>query len=343
MIRTRFAPSPTGSLHLGGALSALANRRRGAWMLLRIDDTDATREVVGALDAIVEDLAWLGVAWDEGPVRQSTRADRHREAAAGIAGSEHDAEGALLLGGRTLLRADATPTYQLASVVDDLDFGITHVVRGGDHRDNEPFQRSLFAALGAEPPEFVHHGLLLGPDGHKLSKRANPETTIAALGAAGFPAEAVRAYLEELGEPRHDVRLDLRRLRRLSTDALGALSDEELAGRIDAPVEVVPALRGARDLEEARRFAGAILEPEPVRLDVDARPTLERFAELRTGANGNLDENAAREILRELKAVGGDLKALRLALTGAEQGPELWTVIAALPSDEALRRADAAL
>ncbi len=195
----------------------------------------------------------------------------------------------------------------------------------------------------ADPPEFVHHGLLLGPEGHKLSKRENPETTIAALRAAGYPAEAVRAYLDELGEPRHDVHLDLRRLRRLSTNALGALSDQELAGRIDAPVEVVPALRGARDLEEARRFARAILEPEPVRLEAAARPTLERFAELRTGANGSLDEDSAKEILRELKAVGGDLKSLRLALTGVAKGPELWTVIAALPADEALRRADAAL
>ena len=343
MIRTRFAPSPTGSLHLGGALSALANRRRGDWMLLRIDDTDASREVPGALEAVVEDLAWLGIAWDEGPLRQSSRAERHREAAAGIEGGVHDADGALLFGDRTLLRADGTPTYQLASVVDDLDFEITHVVRGGDHRDNEPFQRSLFAALGVDPPEFVHHGLLLGPEGHKLSKRENPETTIAALRAAGYPSEAVRAYVDELGEPRHDVHLDLRRLRRLSTNALGALSDQELAGRIDAPVEVVPALRGARDLEEARRFARAILEPEPVRLEAAARPTLERFAELRTGANGSLDEDSAKEILRELKAVGGDLKSLRLALTGVAKGPELWTVIAALPADEALRRADAAL
>jgi hypothetical protein len=276
-------------------------------------------------------------------VRQSERAERHREAAAGLTGTTADDEGALLFAGRTLLRADGTPTYHLASVVDDVDFGITHVVRGGDHRDNEPFQRSLFVALGATPPEFVHHGLLLGPDGHKLSKRTNPETTIAALRAAGYPAEAVHAYLEELGEPRHDVRLDLRRLRRLSTNTLGMLSDEELASRVDAPVELVPALRGARDLEEAGRFARTILEPEPARLGEEARPTLERFAELRAGANGGLDAEGAKGIVRELKAVGGDLKALRLALTGVPTGPELWTVIAALPRDEALRRAGAAL
>ncbi len=82
--RTRFAPSPTGPLHLGGALSAVANRRRGEWLLLRIDDTDAGRELEGAADAIVDDLHWLGIDWDEGPVRQSGRLERHREAAAAI-------------------------------------------------------------------------------------------------------------------------------------------------------------------------------------------------------------------------------------------------------------------
>ena len=324
-------------------MSALANRRRGDRFLLRIDDTDRSREVDGAVEAIVDDLTWLGIAWDEGPVRQSSRAERHVEAAAGVVGAEHDGEGSLRLGRITLLRPDGTPTYHLASVVDDVDFGITHVVRGGDHRDNEPFQRRLFEALGVRPPVFVHHGLLLGPDGHKLSKRTSPETTIAALRASGVPAEAVRAYLDELGEPRHDVHLDLRRLRRLSTDTIGSLADDELAARVEAPLELVPALRGARDLEEARRFASTILEPVEVRLGDESRPTLERFAELRAGANGGLDEDGARAIVRELKAVGGDLRALRLALTGADKGPELWTVIAALPRDEALRRAGAAL
>jgi glutamyl-tRNA synthetase len=332
--RVRFAPSPTGSLHLGSALSAVANRRRGDWLLLRIDDTDRSREVEGAVDEILADLEWLGVAWNEGPSRQSERADRHREAALAVGKPDDDGSGRF--GRTTLLRPDGTPTYHLASVVDDHDFEITHVVRGADHRSNTELQRELSRALGFEPPEYVHHGLLLGPDGKKLSKREGART-LSSYRDAGVPAEAIRAYLEELGEPAHDVHLDEPRIRRLAIDAIESLSDEELASRAGAPTLLAPALRGARDLVEAREMAGSILEPKPVQLPEAARPTLERFAELR--ANG-LD---GKDIVRELKAVGGDLKALRLALTGAERGPELAAVIAALPADEALRRVDAAL
>jgi glutamyl/glutaminyl-tRNA synthetase len=332
--RVRFAPSPTGSLHLGSALSAVVNRRRGDWLLLRIDDTDRSREVEGAVEAILEDLGWLGLPWNEGPVRQSERAGRHREAALSV--GEKDDEGSIRFRGTTLLRPDGSPTYHLASVVDDHDFGITHVVRGADHRSNTELQRELSRALGFEPPEYLHHGLLLGADGKKLSKRAGAPT-LAGYREAGVPAEALRAYLEELGEPAHDVHLDEARIRRLAIDAIASLSDEDLAARAGAPPQLAPALRGARDLVEARAMAASILQPAAVRLAEEARPTLARFAELR--ASG-LDGKA---IVRELKAVGGDLKALRLALTGAERGPELAAVIAALPQDEALRRVDAAL
>ena len=329
MKRVRFAPSPTGSLHVGNALSAVANRAFGDWLLLRIDDTDPARNVPGGEEAILEDLRWLGLRWDEGPVRQSGRQGRYREAGEKL-GARFD--------GVTLLREDGTATYQLATVVDDIDFGITHILRGNDHRPNEPLHRRLFEALGARPPEFVHHGLILGEDGKKLSKRA-PGATVGSLRDAGIPAEAVRRYLEELGVPKHDVHYDLPRIRRLAVDAISALPDEELAARVGAPVEAVPALRGARDLNEAREYAEAIAAaPAPVRSD--APETLERFKELVERSNGTVD---ARALVRELKAVGGDLRALRLALTGRERGPELWTVIAALPRDEALRRIDAAL
>lgn len=319
-VRVRFAPSPTGSLHLGNALSAVANRRLGDWMLLRIDDTDPARNVADGEEAILRDLEWLGIGWDEGPVRQSERAERHREVGSPL-GDRFE--------GLTLLREDGSPTYHLASVVDDIDFGITTVVRGNDHRPNEALHRRLFEALGATPPEFVHHGLILGPDGRKLAKRA-PGSTVESLREDGIPAEAVRAYLEELGAPRHDVHVDLARLRRLSTETLGSLDDEELAARVGVPVSVAPVLRGARDFAEAREYAAQVLEPEPA--EVDSPETLARAREL---VEAGLEP---RDIVRELKAVGGDLKAVRLALTGRERGPELAAVLAALPRDELLSR-----
>lgn len=329
MKRVRFAPSPTGSLHVGNALSAVANRNLGDWMLLRIDDTDPQRNVPGGEGEIIRDLAWLGLAWDEGPVHQSERQERYRAAGAQL-GERFD--------GITLLREDGSATYHLASVVDDVDFGITHIVRGFDHRPNEELHSRLFTALGARPPEFIHHGLILGDDGKKLAKRAFG-ASVASLREAGIPGEAVRSYLEELGIPHHDVHYDLSRIRRLAIEAIESMSDEELARRADAPVEVAPALRGARDLNEARDYARAILNaPEP--LKGSSPETLERFRELVERVNGTADPRA---LVRELKAVGGNLKALRLALTGQERGPELWAVIAALPRDEALRRVDAAL
>jgi tRNA synthetase class I (E and Q) len=332
MVRVRFAPSPTGTLHVGNALSAVVNRRGGDWMLLRIDDTDPVRNVAGGEKAILGDLGWLGIDWDEGPVRQSTRQAVYREAAERLGTDRFE--------GVTLLREDGTATYHLASVVDDADFGITRVYRGNDHRPNEDLHRRLHEALGTTPPEYVHHGLILGEDGKKLSKRA-AGATVASLRELGFPAAAVRAYLEELGIPRHDVNYDLARLRRLAIDAIGAMPDDELAAAAEAPAEVVPALRGARDLNEARSLAETLLTAPPP--EASEHPeTLARFQELREPAPETLNQDGAKEILRELKAVGGNLKALRRALTGADRGPELWAVLVALPRDEALRRTDAA-
>jgi len=333
MRRVRFAPSPTGSLHVGNALSAVGNRAFGDWMLLRIDDTDPERNVPGGEEAILTDLSWLGVEWDEGPVRQSERSARYTEAGNQL-GDRFD--------GITLLREDGSATYHLASVVDDVDFGITHVVRGNDHRPNEQLHRRLAEALGATPPEFIHHGLILGEDGRKLSKRS-PGATVASLREQGIPAAAVRRYLDELGLPKHDVHYDLPRIRRLAIETIAEMPDDELAEAAGAPVELVPVLRGARDLKEARELALQVQEPESVHLPEEARPTLERFKELRERASNGLDHDSARELVRELKAVGGDLKTLRLALTGRDRGPELAALLEALPKDEALRRADAAV
>jgi glutamyl-tRNA synthetase len=330
MTRVRFAPSPTGSLHVGNALSAVANRRFGDWMLLRIDDTDLARNVPGGEESVLRDLQWLGVAWDEGPVRQSARAERHMEAAQ-AAGLPQRFEGVMLW------RDDGSPTFHLASVVDDADFGITHVIRGSDHRPNEELHAALHRALGTRPPHVIHHGLVVGADGKKLSKRAEG-ATVASLRDAGYPAEAVRVYLEELDLPRHDVHLDLARIRSLSVDVLARMTDEELADRLGAPVEAAALARGAHDLIEAGTLVRAVLDPPTANL-AQSPETLERFVELRYAMPERLDKEDAKSLQRELKAVGGNLRALRVALTGAERGPELWAVLRALPRDEAVRRA----
>jgi glutamyl/glutaminyl-tRNA synthetase len=350
-VRVRFAPSPTGSLHVGNALSAVANRAfaddHGGTLVLRIDDTDPARVVAGGERAILEDLAWLDVGFDEGPLRQSERSVVYEAAAERLlagGGAVYDQDGSVRLGSATLIRPDGSATYQLATVVDDVELGITHVIRGSDHRPNESLHRQIAAALGAEFPEVIHHGLILGEDGRKLSKRrGDAYAALADLRDAGFPGNAVRAYLDELGLPQHDVQLDLSRLRRLAIDAIAAMPDDELAAAADAPLDLAHALRGARTLLEAREIARQILAPPDVSLAEDARPTLERFAELRGSAAERLDGDSAKAIIRELKAVGGDLRALRLALTGAERGPELALVVSALERDEALRRIAAAV
>jgi glutamyl/glutaminyl-tRNA synthetase len=345
-VRVRFAPSPTGSLHLGNALTAVANRRfadeHGGVLVLRIDDTDPSRAVPGGEEAILDDLAWLGVEWDEGPVRQSERGALYAEAAEralSTRAAERDEDGAVRLvrEGTTLVRPDGTATYQLASVADDLDLGITHVIRGSDHRPNLELHRAIARAIGRELPEVIHHGLLLGADGKKLSKR-HGHSSLAELRDEGIPARAVRAYLEELGLPEHDVHLDLARLRRLAIDAIAAMSDAELAEAAGAPVEAVAVMRGARSLVEAQEYARLVLAPARVEVPLEARATLERFAELRRSAPARLTLDEARAIVRELKAVGADLRSLRLALTGAARGPELAAVLVSVSREDALAR-----
>jgi glutamyl/glutaminyl-tRNA synthetase len=350
MVRVRFAPSPTGSLHLGGALTAVANRRfvdeHDGELVLRIDDTDPARVVPGSEDEILAELAWLGIGWDEGPVRQSERSQLYEEAAARLLRSRdafEEGDGAVRFPrGRqrpTLVRGDGRATYHLASVVDDLDLGITHVIRGKDLLPSMAIHKELARALGAEPPEYLHHGLLVGPDGRKLSKRTKA-ASIAGLRELGIPAEAIRAYLAELDLPRGDVRFDETRLRRLAVEAIAALSDDELADRAGVARRLAPVLRGAHDLAEARALAEQITAT-PALVARGSPETLARFRELRAATPDDLSKEEAKTIVRELKAVGGDLRALRVALTGAERGPELWAVLVALPREEALARAAA--
>jgi len=363
-----MAPSPTGFLHIGGVRTFLFNwlfaRGCGGECLLRIENTDISREVADATEQIQHSLQWLGIDWD-GPVTfQLDAMERCSELATRLVeeGKAYEDEGAIRfrmpdqgvtawedgVRGRiefpndqledlVIIRSDGRATYNFANPVEDMDDAITHVIRGRDHVSNTPKQLQILAALGHEPPVYAHVPDVLGDDGKKLSKR-HGHAAVGDLRDDGIPAAAVRAYLDELGLPAHDVHLDRARLGRLAVETIAAMPDDELAGAAGAPPGIARALRGSRTLVEARAMAKQIAEPTPVVLPAEALPTLDRFVELRGGAPGTLAEADARAIVRELKAVGGDLRALRLALTGASRGPELWSLLAALPAEEALQR-----
>ena len=205
-IRVRFAPSPTGDLHVGGVRTALFNflhaRHEKGTFVLRIEDTDQKRNREESLATIKDGLAWCGLTWDEGPYYQSLRLDRYRELAGKLekdnrAYWQEDPEKGKALYFRidrgpcswvdlvhgpsrmdttkdndlVILKSDGFPTYNFAVVVDDHDMNISHVLRGDEHYSNTPKQISLYKALGWEPPQFGHMPLIFAPDGTKLSKR----------------------------------------------------------------------------------------------------------------------------------------------------------------------------
>jgi glutamyl-tRNA synthetase len=274
-VRVRFAPSPTGYLHVGGARTALFNwlyaRKNHGTFILRIEDTDAERNKPELVSGIIDGLKWLGVDWDQGPFYQSQRSDLYRQAgkkllAKGSAylcycpperyvGGDHAAEGAEATKVRRVVRcscregrpssADTKPAvrfrvpvdgltqfhdavfgerqfandeiedfvllrsgsdhenfgpamYQLSVVVDDIDMGITHVIRGADHISNTPKQVLLYRAMGVAPPVFAHLPLILGPDKSRLSKR-HGATDVNLYRQEGFLPEAFRNFLALLG------------------------------------------------------------------------------------------------------------------------------------------------
>ena len=228
-MRVRFAPSPTGALHIGGARTALYNwllarRSKGAFVL-RIEDTDRERSTPENVEQIHDALRWLELDWDEGPFSQAERRPRHEEEIQRLVAEGHAYldEGAVRLrvpdeGSTTvhdvirgdvvfehsaiddfvIARSDGSPLYNLAVAVDDRDMGITHVVRGADHLSNTPRQLMILRALGAEPPVYAHLPLLHGPDGKKLSKR-HGAASVQELRDAGYLPEAVRNYIALLG------------------------------------------------------------------------------------------------------------------------------------------------
>ena len=247
-VRVRFAPSPTGRLHLGGARTALFNylyaRYSGGSLILRIEDTDRSRSTRDFEDSQLEDLAWLGIPFDEGPYRQSQRPAFYERAAersiadgsayeatdeagrralylrpAARSGSFQDELRGEVSFGRVedfvILKSDGSPSYNFAAVVDDAAMGITHVIRGEEHLSNTARQTLLYEALGLPEPAFLHLGLILGPDGGKLSKRHGAES-VGAYREEGYLPEALIEYLALLGWSHPEGREDFASLEDLA-------------------------------------------------------------------------------------------------------------------------------
>jgi glutamyl-tRNA synthetase len=228
-VRVRFAPSPTGFLHIGGVHTALFNwlfaRHEGGDFHLRIENTDTSREVAEATQQIQDSLSWIGLDWDGEVTFQLDRMERCREEAARLVAEDkaYEDEGAIrmrmpeegvtawddLIRGRiewenerlddlVIVRGDGRPTYNFASPVEDWLDGITHVLRGDDHVSNTPRQIRILEALGAPLPAYGHLANILGPDGKKLSKR-HGATSVEEFRAQGYIPEALVNFLALLG------------------------------------------------------------------------------------------------------------------------------------------------
>ena len=382
-MRVRFAPSPTGALHIGGARTALYNwllaRGHGAEYVLRIEDTDRERSTPENVEHIFEALRWLELDWDGDPVFQSQRQDRHAEVVErlidskyayrstagpeevqafkrehgnerGFRGEDEGAgavrlrmpdEGATvvkdvirgestfehrLMDDLVIARADGTPVYHLAVVVDDLDAGITHVVRGADHFSNTPKQMRILAAMGEEPPVYAHVPLLHGPDGKKLSKR-HGAASVRELRDRGYLPEAVRNYFALLGwgydeETTFFTTDELKErftLERVSRSP--AVFDEQklrwMNGRYlrELPVEEL-----TRRLET---FTGREGLGEAVAITQDKISTLDEFWPLAQSLfEGPVDDPAARE---KVLGAPGAAEALGEARRALEELPAAWT------------------
>jgi glutamyl-tRNA synthetase len=228
-VRVRMAPSPTGLLHIGGVHTFLFNwvfaRGQGGECLLRIENTDTSREVAEAVDQIQRSLGWLGIDWD-GPVTfQLDAMDRCRELVVQLVegGAAYEDEGAIrfrmpddgvtawddAIRGRiefpneqledlVLVRSDGRPTYNFASPVEDMDDRISHVIRGDDHISNTPKQIQVLRALGHEPPVYAHVANILGTDGKKLSKR-HGAVSVDEFRSAGYLPETIVNFLALIG------------------------------------------------------------------------------------------------------------------------------------------------
>ena len=228
MIRVRFAPSPTGFLHIGGARTALFNymyaKSQGGQFILRIEDTDQERSKQEYVDEILDSLTWLGFKWDEEPYYQSKRFSIYTEYAQKLLaeGKAYKEETAVILKmpqtqviitdlirgeirfdtetikDQVLIKSDGSPTYSFACVVDDALMDISHVIRGEDHISNTPKQIIIYQALGLKVPKFAHLPLIMGSEGGRLSKRTGA-TAVTEYRNMGYLPEAIVNHLMLLG------------------------------------------------------------------------------------------------------------------------------------------------
>jgi glutamyl-tRNA synthetase len=439
-MRLRFAPSPTGALHIGGARTALYNwlvaRGQGGTLVLRIEDTDRARSTPENVEQILDALRWLEIDYDEGPISQVARSDRHQEVLQRLLDSGHayrstatgddvkaykerhgadrgfrgDAEGEgavrlhvpdegesvvhdVIRGDTTfahvhlddpvIARADGSPLYNFAVAVDDLDAGITHVIRGEDHLSNTPKQLLVLEALDAAPPVYAHLPLLHGPDGKKLSKR-HGAASVQELRDAGYLPEAVRNYLALLGwgdeddetlipteelvkrfrierVSRNPARFDEQKLRWMNGRYMRQLGTEEitrrleeLTGRTGLHDAVAISEEKIQTLADFWPLAGFIFDGPAD--DPAAREKWlsdggrEALADARTALQEAQPfdpehiEQALRGVVESRGAKPRDVfQPVRVALAGTTVSPGIFETLAVLGRDEALARIDAAL
>ena len=366
MTRVRFAPSPTGYLHVGGARTALFNwlfaRHTGGTFLLRVEDTDKQRSTDEHTQVILDGLTWLGLDWDEEVVFQGARIQRHQEVADRLLaeGKAYQDEGAIRLRipegeiawddavhGRisfqgadvkdfVILRADRTPLYNFAVVVDDVDMRITHVLRGDDHISNTPKQIAVYQAMGAPLPVFGHVPMINGPDGKKLSKR-HGATAVGDYQHLGILPAAMRNFLALLGwSPGGDREImtleemiqlfsfegvqskaavfDTTKLEWMNGQYLSALPAEEVVPLIAAQLAALGAtgspdavLRAVRAVKTRSRTTLDVARQTAARLDA-------RFVEL--------DEKGQKEIAKDPAGHREALMAAIAALRASEWTPE---------------------
>lgn len=410
----RFAPSPTGLLHIGGARTALYNwllaRGGEGRMILRIEDTDRVRSTKENVDHILEALEWLGLDYDHGPLSQAGHQPRHLEVIEQLRQSGHayEHEGSTrlrvpdegetvvkdLIRGDvtfkheaiedfTIARSDGSPLYNLAVAVDDLDSGVTHVVRGEDHLSNTPRQAMILEAMGHEPPVYAHLPLLHGPDGKKLSKR-HGAASVQELRDAGYVREAVINYLALLGWGFDETQeffsvekltelfsldrvsksaavFDEQKLRWMNGAYLRELPVEELTARLEA-FTGREGLRGAVELCRekiqtladfwplAAFFFDGPADDQKARekfLDGEGSLRLQDAREALAGVEPFTTESIEAALRGVVERLGAKPKQVfqpvRVAISGTTISPGIFESLELLGREESLKRIDAAL